>query len=297
MILDLPLARAVLDAATIERSREGFINELLGDPATRFIAMNTAGGIAVDERGHTLAAAVPEQIDEQVLVFLGRALPHVGLAGDAYVLAIGDALDGLEYRASRDVALASPEPERGLAVAASAVANWHAAYRRCGVCGGETTVVASGWVRHCESCGLNHFPRTDPAVIMAIFDENDRVLLAHASHFPARRYSMLAGFVEPGESLERAVVREAFEEAGVRVNRVEYQGSQAWPFPRSLMLTFNGWVDGCPEPIADGEEITDARFFSREDLEQAVEAGEVILPSEGSAARALLERWNGVPGT
>ena len=295
MILELPLARAVLDAATPERAREGLIDELLANPGTRLLLMDGAGRIAVGQDGLEIRSAESWDVSGRFVVFLGRPLPGIELDGAAYLLAIGEPLPGLEYCGGREASLRLAEPQRGLAVAASAIANWHRFYPRCGSCGGGTAVVQSGWVRHCPVCAIDHYPRTDPAVIMAIYDADDRVLLAHSSLFPPKRYSLLAGYVEPGESLEHAVVRETFEEVGVRITRVEYRGSQAWPFPRSLMLTFDAWVDGRPDVIPDGDEITDARFYSRQDLAQAIADGDLQLPGQGSAARTMLEAWNGAP--
>lgn len=297
MILDLPLARAVLDASTPERARDGLIDELCASPGTRILHVDTEGRIAV--AGNELVIRRPEAggsgAGDSLLIFLGRPLRGSLLDGDAYLLAIGAPIDGLEYRGGREAALSLTEPERGLAVAASAISNWHRLYPRCGQCGDETAVVHAGWVRQCVDCGTEHYPRTDPAVIMAIHDADDRVLLAHAAHFSPKRYSLLAGYLEPGESLESAVVRETFEEVRLRVTRVEYTGSQAWPFPRSLMLSFDAWVEGTPEPIVDGDEITDARFYSREELATAIADGDLALPGEGAAARTQLEAWYGGP--
>ncbi|SNU01684.1 NAD+ diphosphatase [Ruaniaceae bacterium KH17] len=295
MFLDLPLARAVLDASTPERAHPELIAELLADPGTRTLHMDAEGGIAVDDEGLVIGTIDGPREPGQIAVFLGRPLRGSLLEGDAYVLLIDEPIEGLAYRNTRATALALTEPERGLAVAASAIANWHRFYTHCGGCGTETNVVNSGWVRLCPACSTEHYPRTDPAVIMTIHDANDRVLLAHASHFPQKRYSLLAGYLEPGESLESAVVRETLEEVQLRVTRVEYRGSQAWPFPRSLMLAFDAWVEGTPEPIVDGEEITEARFYSREELARAVADGDLLLPGEGSAARGMLEEWNGAP--
>lgn len=295
MILDLPLARAVLDASTPERARPELIEELLADAGTRLLHVSPDGRIAAEANGLTIRPSEPGSETGRTAVFLGRPLRGSLLDGDAYVLLIGEPIDGLNYRGVRETTLALSEPERGLAVAASAIANWHRFYPHCGGCGSLTVVGHSGWVRICPECHTEHYPRTDSAVIMTIRDADDRVFLAHAAHFPAKRYSLLAGYLEPGESLESAVVRETFEEAGLRVTRVEYRGSQSWPFPRSLMLSFDAWVEGTPQPVVDGEEITDARFYSRVELAQAVESGDLLLPGEGSAARAMLEDWNGAP--
>ena len=152
----------------------------------------------------------------------------------------------------------------------------------------------AGWVRTCTEDGSEHYPRTDPAVIMAVVDEHDRLLLAHPSAWAVGRYSTLAGFVEPGESLEHAVRREVAEETGVVVGPVSYAGSQPWPFPASLMVAFVGRAL-TSEVRVDGVEVELARWFTRDELAAAVVGGQVVPPSTSSIARALIEDWFGGP--
>jgi NAD+ diphosphatase len=157
-------------------------------------------------------------------------------------------------------------------------------------------VVQAGWARRCDREGNLLFPRTDPAVIVLVTDDDDRVLLGSNALWEQHRFSLLAGFVEPGESLEAAVAREVGEEAGVRVDRVAYGGSQPWPLPASLMLGFTARVaDGAAPSSAapDGVEILQLRWFSRAELAEA--AGEIALPGGTSIASWLLERWYGGP--
>jgi NAD+ diphosphatase len=178
-----------------------------------------------------------------------------------------------------------------------AVLGWHATHTHCPRCGTPTEPVEAGWSRRCPADGSGHYPRTDPAVIMSVVDADDRLLLGHNPAWPDGRYSTLAGFVEPGESLEAAVRREVAEEVGVVVGEVEYLGSQPWPFPASLMLGFAARaVD--PTISTDDVEITDARWFTREELRSAAAAGDVLLPSGVSIARRLVEHWYGgeLPG-
>ncbi|WP_425954904.1 NAD(+) diphosphatase [Xylanimonas sp. McL0601] len=190
--------------------------------------------------------------------------------------------------------------EQGLATQAVALANWHAVHAFCPRCGAPTHVRKAGWVRWCPVEDRELYPRTDPAVIMAVVDDADRILLGHAAHWPAHRFSTLAGFVEPGESLEQAVRREVSEEVGVHVadglGDVVYRGSQTWPFPASLMLGFRAHVAGSAgEAAPDGVELTAARWFTRAELLEAVQDGEVALPTRLSIARALIEEWYGAP--
>ncbi|MGW0588122.1 NAD(+) diphosphatase [Streptosporangium sp. NPDC002607] len=186
--------------------------------------------------------------------------------------------------------------DAGLLVYAVALEAWHSTHEYCPRCGSRTEVRAGGHVRVCPKDDSQHFPRVDPAVIMLIHDDDDRCLLARGPQWPEGRLSVLAGFVEPGESLEQAVAREVSEEVGVRVADARYMGSQPWPFPRSLMLGFFARATST-EFVLDSEEIAEAHWFSRAELLAALESGEVRLPSELSIARRLIETWYGAPLT
>ncbi len=191
----------------------------------------------------------------------------------------------------------------GLFTTAAAALNWHAAARFCPEDGSPTRPVNAGWHRHCEASGHELYPRTDPAVICLVHDggtgPSARVLLARAPAWPAGRYSVLAGFVEAGESLEACVVREIHEEVGVHVRDLRYLGSQSWPFPRSLMVAFHAVADpDAPLVPADGE-IAEAMWATRADLQRALDAGDwaargdapFLLPGRVSIARTMLESW------
>jgi NAD+ diphosphatase len=191
----------------------------------------------------------------------------------------------------RAAAASLPHADAGLAAHAAALVNWHRRHRHCSVCGAPSVIADGGIVRRCPSCGTDHHPRTDPVVIMLVTD-GDRVLLGRQPTWPPGRYSALAGFVEPGESLEEAVAREVHEEAGVEVGPPEYLASQPWPFPSSLMLGFMApWVSGEPRRI--DAELEDVRWFSRADVAAAVEERESPLgvPPRFAIARRLLEEW------
>ncbi|MEM9786251.1 MAG: NAD(+) diphosphatase [Pseudomonadota bacterium] len=178
-----------------------------------------------------------------------------------------------------------------LAATAKAVLGWHQTHRFCARCGQESVMAMAGWQRDCPACGHHHFPRTDPVVIMLITSGN-AVLVGRSPGWPAGMYSLLAGFVEPGETVEAAVRREVFEEVGVKVGQVSYLASQPWPFPASLMLGCAGealTTDITPDP----NEIEDAQWVSREDMARAF-AGEhpEILPARnGAIAHFLLRAW------
>ena len=175
---------------------------------------------------------------------------------------------------------------------ARAVLHWQQRHRFCGACGGALAFVRGGWQGQCAQCGLDHYPRTDPAVIVAVTD-GERLLLGRQASWAARRYSTLAGFVEPGETLEQTVAREVMEESSVRVRSSRYLASQPWPFPSSLMLGFI--ADAEPDPPQANEELEDARWFSRDEVGAALrgdtsEAGLLLSPSV-SISRWLIECW------
>jgi NAD+ diphosphatase len=209
--------------------------------------------------------------------------------------------------ALREAAAVLPQDEGGLVAYVASLLNWHRRHGFCAVCGTASQLGEGGLVRTCPRCGTHHHPRTDPVVIMLV-SAADRLLLGRAPSWPPRRYSALAGFVEPGESLEEAVVREVAEESGVTVGPPRYLASQPWPFPSSLMLGFVApWVAG--EPIAQEDEIQDVRWFSRAEVAAAAaedvdgwggspdpaepDATSLLLPPRLAIARRLIEHWLG----
>lgn len=227
--------------------------------------------------------------------------------GDGFVLLLGRGDDG----AARLAVVHPPEPDQGrnranlrrlgvllddhdvgLLVSAVAMANWHAGQGFCPRCGSATESGEGGWVRTCVACGRSQFPRTDPAVIMSVIDDQDRLLLARGPQWPPGRLSVLAGFVEPGESLEAAVAREVHEEVGLQVDEITYRGNQPWPFPASLMLGFSSRTHS-DRLRRDDAEIAEARWVSRDDLAREVAAGTLALPGRLSIARSLIEQWFG----
>ena len=182
------------------------------------------------------------------------------------------------------------EAELELVLPALAMANWLDVHRFCPRCAAPLEQRQAGWALECAGCGRQLFPRIDPAVIVLVTDRDDRVLLGSNALWEQRRFSLLAGFVEPGESLERAVEREVFEESGVRVHCARYLASQSWPFPASLMLGFGALAEQT-ETTPDGEEILELIWLSREQLATA----DVLLPGPASLAHRLLRDWYGQP--
>ena len=200
-----------------------------------------------------------------------------------------------EWANLRQVGTLLSDRDAGMLTEALAIFNWHHSHRFSPKTGEATVSEKGGWVRRDPISGGEVFPRTDPAVIVGVVDADDRLLLGSNALWESNRYSLLAGFVEPGESLEQAVTREIFEESGVHVTDPVYLGSQPWPFPASLMLGFTARVaDGfVGSGTPDGTEILDLRWFSRDELAAALP--DIKLPGPTSIARAIIEEWYGAP--
>jgi NAD+ diphosphatase len=191
----------------------------------------------------------------------------------------------------REAATELPAADAALAAYAGSLLAWHRRHRFCANCGAPTAMAEAGHVRRCPRCGAQHHPRTDPVVITLVHDGAERVLLGRQPTWPPGRYSTLAGFVEPGESLEEAVVREIGEEAAVAVTDVRYRSSQPWPFPASLMLGFEAAYAG-GEAHPHDHELEDVRWVSRAELERAVAGeGPLLVPPPLAIARRLIEGW------
>jgi len=183
----------------------------------------------------------------------------------------------------------------GISMHAIALSNWHRSHPHCSKCGAETKSTLGGSVRVCVKDQSQHHPRTDSAVIVLVKDKDDRILLGHQPIWPDGRFSTFAGFLEPGETFEQCVEREVFEESGVKVNEIKYLGSQPWPFPASIMIAFSAVVDDPSTAKADGVEITEVRWFSRDELKAAVADRSLLLPPTISVARKMIAMWFG-PG-
>jgi NAD+ diphosphatase len=202
--------------------------------------------------------------------------------------------DDSAWGALRTLAEHLSDRDAGLFTEALAMVNWHASHGFSPRNGEATVIEQGGWVRRSPADGSQVFPRTDPAIIVCVLDADDRLLLGSNAMWGTGRFSLLAGFVEPGESLEAAVVREIFEESGMRVVDPQYLGSQPWPFPASLMIGFTARLaeDQAPaDLLPDGEEIVALRWFTRQQLHDSLES--VLLPGRSSIARAMIEDWYG----
>jgi NAD+ diphosphatase len=282
----LALARSAIDRAAHLRLDEDALERMWSDPGARVVRVHE-GRAPVTGEPPVLALTSPHNTGvERFFLGIDDGVPYFGLPG-AYDLA-----DGERHGELRQLGAVLPDRDAGLFVHAVALANWHATHRYCPRCGAQTRIGAGGHVRVCPQDGVEHYPRTDPAVIMLVVDADDRALLGRQPSWPDRRFSALAGFVEPGESAEQAVVREVREEVGIAVSDPEYAGSQPWPFPASLMLAFRARASDVALRI-DEEEIVEARWFTRAEFAAAVRGGDVVLPSPASVARRLIEDWYG----
>jgi NAD+ diphosphatase len=222
-------------------------------------------------------------------VYLGEAdgVPYAAVRGDRSLTVGGQPVDA--WSGLREVGADLPDLDAGLLVQAVAILEWHDRHRFSPLTGNATTIERGGWVQRDPVTGTEFFPRTDPAVIMLVHDGGDRVVLGRQAVWPPGRFSILAGFVEPGESAEAAVAREVAEEVGLRVTDIRYVGSQPWPFPQSLMLGFVARAEGSDELVPDPTEIEEARWFTRDELIRG--EGPAALPPPVSIARHILDRW------
>jgi NAD+ diphosphatase len=295
----LPLSRFEVDRDAAARERPDLFDELWADPATRILPIHQ-GTAMLSAPGALALLPVSSAPVGALRVYLGRSLAAdapepVGTPIVAVELTDDPQLAEADWGNLRSLAGTLSDRDAGLFTESLAIINWHASHRFSPRSGEPTVVERGGWVRRDPATGTEIFPRTDPAIIAGVTDADDRLLLGSNALWESDRYSLLAGFVEPGESLEAAVQREILEESGVPVVDPVYLGSQPWPFPASLMVGFTARVDPAFDgvPTADGAEIRDLRWFTRDEL--AASLGEIKLPGRASIARAIIEQWFGGP--
>ena len=296
--LHLPLSRSGLDRDHAAREQPELLDELWADPETRILVL--LDGQALLEAPGRLAMLRPDALSRPALsIYLGRtieATPQLPAGTRIVAAALEDAghLAEADWADLRRLGGSLADLDAGIFTQALGILNWHASHPFSPRTGEPTAVGKAGWVRQDPVTGHEVFPRTDPAVIVAVHDAAGRILLGANALWEQNRFSLLAGFVEPGESLEAAVIREVFEESGVTVRSPRYLGSQPWPFPASLMLGFEAVTDAVGT-TPDGEEIIALRWFERTELADLALRGEIKLPGPTSIARSIIERWFGGP--
>lgn len=293
------LSRSRHDRAALRRDDEAWLRtawasaKVLPISAEGTVAVRCAPGSASsDDAGAShrsvLAWTGAADVDpEAPRLFLGE----VGETAYFSVAAAGEQ----DWLGLRDLGADLDELEAGLLTAAVALTQWHARHRHCPRCGTVTVIAAAGWSRRCPVDDSQHFPRTDPAVIMLVHDGAERCLLGRQAVWPEGRYSVLAGFVEAGESAEAAVAREVYEEAGLRIADIRYRSSQPWPFPASLMLGFTARAVGDLAITRHDRELADAGWFTRADVAGAA-SWPSVAPGAGDNRRGATSRLQAIPG-
>ena len=285
MLLNLPLSRSKLDRAAHLRSDASALDQLWKD------------GKVISMIGDKF------KVTESGLAYSS----HLALEGERYFLGLDEAGTAYfvihqnregrdipeDFHSLRTIGARLNDRDIGAAVHALALSQWHESHQRCAKCGAPTHVTFAGAVRECGACGASHHPRTDPAIIVLVKDQNDRILLGRQKIWPAKRFSTFAGFVEPGESFESCVVREVAEECGGKVASMKYLGSQPWPFPASIMIAYEAVITNPSDVKADGEEIEEIIWLTREELHSRTLSGELLLPPVISVARAMINAWYG----
>jgi NAD+ diphosphatase len=318
----LTLARETVDRATARRTDRAWLDAAWADPGTRVLVVHQGRALVRLTGGHAELAFIPPAqappgvrfllgVEDERVVYFGVSAPLEGAGVPLGALGAQPSSpdtsgtgpgrdqpaghpDGVPRPMSlREAGSLLNDRDAGLFTHAVALANWHDTHTHCPIDGTPTVVNPGGHSTTCPADGTEHFPRTDPAVIMLVTDPRDRCLLARNQAWPQRRVSILAGFVDPGESAEHAVAREVHEETGITVERVIYLDSQPWPMPRSLMLGFRAQAVGDLAIHVDADEISEARWYSRDDLRRALEARELALPPAVSIARRIIEAWYG----
>ena len=284
--LKLPLAAAEVDRSAHLRSDEAYLQSSW--PNALVLQFSSEKFASQSNQLAFVKGASLGEYDSQIDYFLG-----VKDGENFFLRHLNDETLTSEFKSLRAIGSFLSPRDIGLAVHAQGLANWHSKHPRCSLCGGPTVVVLAGAVRRCPADQSEHYPRTDSAIIVLIKNDKDQILLGRQKVWPKYRFSTFAGFVEPGESFEHCVIREVREEAGVELTKINYLGSQPWPFPASLMIAFEA-ITNTPELARpDGDEIEEIRWFSREDMKSAILDKSLILPFEISVARQMINAWYG----
>ena len=314
VLSELSLARSAVDRVSHHRVDQAWLAAAWADEGTRVLVLDHGQALmrfAGDDAALELTSPgkAPEGVrfllgvDDAGVAYFGVDGPRGGLgAGPLPGPGSAPAVPpepGVHVAGLRQAGPLLGDRDAGLFTHAVALANWHATHTHCPRCGAPTVPAPAGHARRCPVDGSEHFPRIDPAVIMLVTDDEDRCLLARNRMWPPRRVSILAGFVEPGESAEHAVAREVREETSIAVSGIRYVGSQPWPMPQSLMLGFRAEAGHGQQIKVDNEEIAEARWLTRAQLAAEVATGELLLPPPVSIAHRIIQSWYGgpLPGT
>ena len=298
-LTNLALARGEVDRSSYLRGNDAWLEQAWASPHTRVLVAEHGRALCeISDEAAELVFVAPSEAPDGVRFLLG-----VDEGSTAYFGVAGPLLDprpdsGLRAAPLREAGPLLSDRDAGLMTHAVALANWHETFTHCPRCGTPTDPFASGHARRCPADASEHFPRVDPAMIVLVTDADDRALLARNAMWPERRVSVLAGFVEAGESAEEAVAREVQEETGITVDAVTYLGSQPWPMPQSLMLGFRAAATRT-EIMVDAEEIAEAHWYSRDELREAIASGSLRLPPPVSIAHRIIQSWYGseLPGS
>jgi NAD+ diphosphatase len=280
------LSRAAHDRAHLSRS----LPDPTGGRPVRVLTVDQARTVPVAEGPDGPSLVWDEQPELPAgAVFLGEAdgVPFAAVRGERSLTVSGRTVDA--WAGLREVGAELGDLDAGLLAQAIGILEWHERNRFSPLSGAATTIERAGWAQRDPATGIEIFPRTDPAVIMLVHDGGDRVVLGRQAVWSPGRFSILAGFVEPGESLEAAVAREVAEEVGLTVTDIRYVGSQPWPFPQSLMVGFVARAEGGDALVLDRDEIEEARWFTRDELRSG--NGPQVMPPPVSIARHILDRW------
>ena len=296
-------AGSPLNRAGHERRDPEWLEARQRGAETRFLPLWQLRGLM--DLGEQLTISWRSAGDIAPFLAAGANMIFLGLENDIAHFAV-DVSDAGEKKADapfqdlgkwidvRSAAMSAPGEHAAILAQARSTLDWHARHRYCAVCGGATELFEAGYMRKCEACGAQHFPRTDPVTIMLVLDDDGRCMLGRQPQFPKGSYSALAGFVEPGENIEEAVRREVWEEAGIVIEDVRYVSSQPWPFPSSLMIGCWGYAVSTDISV-DLEELEDARWFSRAEIARMVEDWSDMqstrMPPPLSIAHQLARRW------
>ena len=291
---DLPLARFTVDRVAELRANPNWFIEAWESDSTRVLVLQDRSIPVTNEL--SIVWVKPWSLDisqfeaKRVALFLGADEDHTYLA----VMEDEVGLTDVNWASLRDVGAVLSAKDVGLATSAIALAAWHDGHQFCPKCGAKTEVAMAGWSRKCNVHDSEHYPRTEPAMIVAVEDLAGRILLGRRREWPEGWLSTLAGFVEAGESCEAAVIREVYEESGIHVDlqSLRYMGSQPWPFPASLMLAYRAIATSTEVEMHD-EEMTEVQWFSRDELSAACQAQTLKLPSPVSIAFRLIQSWYG----